>query len=69
MTVYASAEKIIEKSKWILLNTLRKDLEKKVRMYLVAVDAGIPVVDLLDDLRSILIAIDQVLNPDTKWID
>lgn len=69
MTVYGSVDKVIEKSKWILLNTLRKDLEKKVRLYLVAVDAGLPVVDLLDDLRSILIAIDQVLNPETKWID
>lgn len=65
-----SVEKFMEKSKWILLNSLRKDLERKVRIVVDQVDTSsdVDVCSLLSDVRSILLAIDQVMSPSTKWI-
>nr|QJB19397.1 MAG: hypothetical protein [Microvirus sp.]QJB19651.1 MAG: hypothetical protein [Microvirus sp.] len=65
-----SVEKFMEKSKWILLNSLRKDLERKARIIVAQIDSSsdLDVNSSFDDIRSILLAIDQVMSPSTKWI-
>ena len=66
----SNVDKFMEKSKWILLNSLRKDLERKARIIVATVDSSsnLDINSSFNDIRDILLAIDQVVDPKTKWI-
>ena len=66
----SNVDKFMEKSKWILLNSLRKDLERKARIVIGQIDSSgsLDINSSFNDIRDILLAIDQVVDPKTKWI-
>jgi len=66
----SNVDKFMEKSKWILLNSLRKDLERKARIVIGQIDSSgsLDINSSFNDIRDILLAIDQVIDPKTQWI-
>ena len=66
----SNVDKFMEKSKWILLNSLRKDLERKARNIIAQIDSSssLDINSSFNDIRDILLAIDQVIDPKTQWI-
>jgi len=58
---------ILNNGKWTLIGNLRKNLQFKVKEFLVTYDTGVDVKESVDELRSILIAIDMVSSPSKEW--